>query len=219
MGERIAVVSANIGGFEKPVVHTPQSIPCDFYSISDGDAFPLRIRSMTPRLQARIVKTHMWQFVPGYDYYLWIDSSCRLSHKDSVKWFMEQLGDADIAVFKHPHRNTVQEEADYLKERLALEKSGRKQEYIVPRYEGEDIDGQLEAVDPSDTLLATTAFIYKYDLRTTHQMMKQWWYYISRYHSIDQLSLPYLLFESSLNVKIIEENYLKIPWIEHVRNK
>lgn len=208
---RIAVVSANFGGFDKTPDHVKQSVDCDFYHITEKQ-FPLRKNSMTPRLQARIVKTHMWDWAKGYKYRLWVDSSCRLSHPDSVKWFLEQLGDADIAVFKHPHRKTVQDEADYLKKRLAIDCP-----YITPRYESELIDEQLEQVNPGAELYASTAFIYRTRSAQTTIAMKNWWYQISRYHSIDQLSLPWVI--KSLNYKVIDKNYLKIPYLEYVRNK
>lgn len=201
MAVRCAVVSANIAGFDKP--------------INDGrititeKEFPLRDKSMTPRLQARIVKTHMWQFVPGYDYYLWIDSSCRLKSK---RWFLDQLGDADIAVFKHPHRNTVQEEADYLKTRLA-----KNCPYITPRYENELIDEQLAEVDPRAPLYASTAFIYRDTGDRIQSCMKAWYYYISRYHSVDQLSFSHIL--DGLLVKVISDNYENCEGMEFVRNK
>jgi hypothetical protein len=195
-------VSANFGSFDKPVDDGRITIT--------EKEFPGRNKSMTPRLQARIVKTHMWEFVPGYDYYLWVDSSCRLQ-KGGSQWFLNKLGDADIAVFKHPHRNTVQQEADYLKHRLAI-----KCPYITPRYEGEDIDGQLTAVDPSAPLYASTAFICK-DSPVLREAMKEWWYQISRYHSIDQLALPHAT--QSLRVNIIPDNYLKCEALQYVRNR
>src|SRR3990167_10663739 len=134
---KILVVSASLGGFDKRQSHIEQSIECDYYHYTDEN-FPPRSKSMTPRLQARIPKMMSWQMNPGYDYYLWVDSSCKLSDKNSVKWFLQQLGNADIAAFKHPNRQTVQEEADYLNERLELERAGKKQPYILPRYENED---------------------------------------------------------------------------------
>lgn len=202
MDVRCAVASANFGGFEKP-------IDDGRITITEKE-FPIRDKSMTPRLQARIVKTHMWQFVPGYDYYLWIDSSCRLKSK---QWFLEQLGDTDMAVFKHPHRDTIKEEADYLKERLHIGCS-----YITPRYEHEDIDGQLLAVDPNEMLFASTAFIYR-DSPKIRQAMKDWWYHISRYHSIDQLSLSEVLLDNECNVSVITENYENCEGVEYVRNR
>lgn len=199
---QIAVVSANIGGFEKPIDDGRTTI-------TDAE-FSRRDKSMTPRLQARIVKTHMWEFVPGHDYYLWVDSSCRLQ-KDGLRWFVDKLGGADIAVFKHPHRNTVQKEADYLKERL-----GMGCPYITPRYENEDIDGQLAVVDPSAELYASTAFICGNSPKV-RAAMRDWWYHISRYHSIDQLSLPYV--SRDLKVNVIPDNYLKCEALEYVRGR
>lgn len=217
---KICVISANLGGFEKTVYHEEQELPdgideIKFRCITDAE-YPPRLRSMTPRLQARIVKTFGWQFEPDFDYYLWIDSSCRLSRENSVKWFFDKLGDNDIAVFKHPRRNTIQEEADYLRERLVLEKEGRKQKYVLPRYENEDIDGQLTEVDPMQGLYASTVFICRNNSKIRHAL-KDWWYHISRWHSIDQLSLPFVLFENNCAVNVIQDNYLKCDYIEAVR--
>lgn len=216
---QVLVLSANMGGFEKPVNHEEQLLPegidrIDFRCVTD-ETFPPRSKSMTPRLQARIVKCFGWQMFPDYDYYLWIDSSCRLAREDSVQWFMEKVN-GDIAVFKHPRRNTVQEEADFLKERIILEKEGRKQQYILPRYENEDIDGQLLGVDPKQELYASTAFIYRNNSKMRHAL-KDWWYHISRWHSIDQLSLPFVLFENNCQTNVIADNYLKCKYLEPMR--
>lgn len=207
---QIAVVSANLGNFDKPIPFVKQSVPYDFHLFTD-DNYPPRKGAMTPRLQARIVKMFSWQFVPDYNYYLWVDSSCTLGHPDSVKWFLEQLGDSDVAVFKHPNRETVGEEAGYLKYRLSIDCP-----YITPRYKGEDIDGQLTEVDSGQELYATTAFIYRNNTRMRHAL-KDWWYHTSRYHSIDQLSLPFVLFENDCVTKVIPYSYLKIPWMTYVR--
>lgn len=207
---KILVVSASLGGFDEPRNHEQQSVDCDYYQFTDEN-FPPRFNSMTSRLQARIAKLFSWQLRPGYDYYLWVDSSCRLSSSDSVKWFLEQLGDEDIAVFKHPHRKTVQQEADYLKHRLSINCP-----YITPRYENELIDGQLAEIDPHAELYASTAFIC-HNTPEVQEALKEWWYHTSRFHSIDQLSLPWAI--QDLNVAVIDKNYLKIPELEYVRNK
>lgn len=205
----LAVVSANLGSFDIQGDPVPQSVPCTFTRITDRE-FPPRSSSLSPRLQARIVKLFMWQFVKA-DVYLWCDSSCTLSHPDSVKWFVDQLGTSDIAVFRHPNRKTVQEEADYLKHRLAI-----KCPYITPRYRGEDIDGQLSVVNPSAPLYASTAFIYQFSPRI-QVAMKEWWHHCSRFHSIDQLSFPWALEYAGCRVRVIEESYLKTKYLTYLR--
>src|SRR3990167_2863670 len=205
---KVAVITANLGNFEKEVSHCQQSFPADYIHFTDEN-FPPRFNAMTPRLQARIVKTFGWEMAPGYDYYLWVDNSCQLDNPDTIKWFLDQC--EDVVVFKHPHRKTVQEEADYLKHRLLINCP-----YITPRYENELIDEQLKAVDPSQELYASTAFMYR-NTPEAQAMLKEWWCHISQYHSIDQLSLPHVLSQSKLKVSVIPDNYLKIPYLKYVR--
>jgi len=215
--EKVAVVTANIGGLDKELDPVSQSVPFDFYRFNDKN-FPLRHCSMTPRLQARIVKMFSWQMMPRYGIYLWYDSSCQLANPDSVKWFVEQLKGYDLAIFKHPNRNTIKEEADYLKVRLA-----KKCPYITPRYENELIDEQLAEIFSSDgfvddKLLASTMMVYRNN-HTMQFLMKEWWYHVSRFHSIDQLSLPYAIFKAGCRVNIINEDYQHHPYLKYVRNK
>lgn len=209
---KVLVVTANLGDFDNPVKHTKQSVECDFYHFTDKN-FPPRTASMTPRLQARIPKMTSWLMRPGYDYYLWVDSSCRLAKKDSVKWFLEQLGDKDFAFFKHPQRNTVKEEADYLRHRLTINCP-----YITPRYKNERLDDQMAVVDPDGQLFASTAFIYKNDT-PARDALTIWWTHTSLYHSIDQLSLATALEHSGASYNVIDESYEKTPYLEYVRNK
>lgn len=209
----ILVYTANLDYFDKTEPNEEQNIPVDYKHWTDLE-FPPRFNAMTPRLQARLVKMFAWQMTPGYDFYLWVDSSCRLSRTDSVEWFLEQLGDKDMAVLKHNKRKTVQQEADYLKDRLELERAGKKDPYVISRYDGEDIDGALSEVNPNARLFASTAFIYRNNAYT-QAAMKEWWYQTSRYHSIDQLSLPHCL--ENLSYNVIDENYLDCKYLEYLR--
>jgi len=204
----VCTITASLGNFDKLYKPVKQSVPCDHYSFTDKN-FPPRHRSMTPRLQARIVKCFGWQMVPEHEIYLWVDGSCQLRHEDSVKWFRDKLGDADIAVFRHPHRKTIYEEAEYLRKRLE-----DKCDYITPRYENELLEEQIEAVRGyhDDRLYATTALIYRNEDKVK-DMMVNWWYHISRYHTIDQLSLPYCLFWSRCKVNVIEDDFMNTPYL------
>lgn len=215
MADRIAVITANLGGFDPIHEYVPQSVDYDFYRFTDEN-FPLRVCAMTPRLQARIVKCFAWQMVPGYEYYIWVDGSCSLWHEDSVKWFMEQLGIADVAFFKHPERDTIQQEADFVKK--CLEKQSK---YIVSRYYGELIDEQMAEIKShnlyaDDLLIASTAFVYRNN-SSVRGMLKEWWYHISRYHIIDQLALPFVLKRSECDYHIINEKYGEIPYLTYTR--
>jgi len=216
---KIAVITANTGKFEKPVPYVEQSVPYDFHMFTDEN-FPPRYCSMTPRLQARIPKMFGWQMAPGYDYYIWVDSSCALLHPDSVKWFIVMCAKFDFVVFKHPSRNTIREEADYLKQRLRM-----NCDYITTRYKNELIDEQMKVIEDDPTyvdnrLIASTAFAYR-NCEKIHNAMIQWWYHTSRFHSVDQLSFPYVLFKSWCSVNVIpvpmRQNVIKSMYVTHVR--
>ena len=202
------IVSANLGDFDKRQEHVPQMDAYFPYTFTDEN-YPPRKCSMTPRLQARIPKCFSWQMVPGHDTYLWIDSSCIMNQPNTLRWFIRKLGNADMAVFKHPNRETVQQEADYLKHRLHISCP-----YITPRYTNEDIDGQLAEVDPKAVLYASTSFIYR-NTPEVQAVLKEWWYHISRYHSIDQLSFPWVT--RNLKVNVIPDKYMKTKYLKYVR--
>ena len=209
----VAYIQANLGDFDaEPQGQVAQDIAHDYFYYDDSN-FPPRLNAMTPRLQARIVKMTMWQLHPDYDYYLWVDSSCVLSGSDSIQWFIDQLGDADMAVFKHPNRNTVQEEADYVQHRLDIGCP-----YITPRYAGERLKEQMEVVDPSAELYASTAFIMRNSTAAKDQMTI-WWLHTSLYHSIDQLSLPQAIAHSGAKVNVIPDDYTKCDYISYVRKR
>jgi hypothetical protein len=210
---RIAVVQTGKSNLD-PVDHTwtPQNIDHD-YIVYDDETFPPRINAMTPRLQARLAKMSSWQMSPGYDYYIWIDRSCVFSDPDAIQWFLDQLGDADMAFFKHPDRTTVKEEADYVQERL-----DKNCPYITPRYGNERMKEQMEVVDPEGQLYATTAFIYKNDT-PARDMLTIWWLHNSMYTTEDQLSCAHAIEASGAKVNMIDERYDKNKYIEFVRNK
>lgn len=213
---RVAVISANIGYFDPIVEYVRQSVSYDFFRFTD-DSFPSRVASMTPRLQARIPKCFGWQMAPDYDVYIWVDSSCSLQHEHSVVWFLEQCRGADFAFFKHPDRNTINEEYEFLKLKMQ-----EKNKYLYPRYMNELLEEQMMEIrsDKSfidDRLFASTAFVYKNNSRT-RAMLKEWWYHISRYHTIDQLALPYVLYKSKCTFNTINIKYTKTPYLTYTRN-
>lgn len=209
------VLTANLGGFDKQIKNVKQTMDHDFFRFTDEN-FPPRHGSMTPRLQARIPKTSGWQMKPGYEYYVWVDASCILAREDSLEWLINKCEDSDFVVFKHPNRNSIKEEADYLKERLA-----KNCPYITPRYENELIDEQVDIIAKDtryvdDHLFASTVMVYR-NTEKAHTALFDWFYHIARYHVIDQLSLPYVLWRSDCNVNVIQESYLKTPYLKYVR--
>jgi len=214
---RTTIITANLGSFDRMVDPVPQTANCDFHRYTDSN-MDSRSCVMTTKLQARIPKMFGWQLAPGYDCYIWIDSSFTFSQPDSVQWFLDKCGDADLAVLQHPARNTIQQESDFLKKRLE-----KGCPYITPRYKNEFLDEQLAVIkaDPEyvdDLLVATTVMVYK-NTPKVQAMMKEWWYHTSRYHNDEQLSFPYVLKKSGCSYNIIPDKYMGIPYITYLRKK
>lgn len=204
----LAVLTANLGNFDDPVDPVPQvtKIPYKFHRFTD-DNFP-PIAGLTPRLQYRIPKMFGWQMYPSFDYYIWLDGSVSLMREDSVEWFRDQIGDADIAVFKHPWRNTIREEVNFIEERLTRPDGDK---YLTPRYKNglhkeQYADILLDPDYVDDKLYASTAFIYR-DSEHMRDVLRAWWLHTSRYFTVDQIVLPFLLKDSV--VKMIEANPFK----------
>ena len=143
---KIALLSANLGNFDvnakDPVKQDlPEGISeITFHRFTDEDFPP--ITGLTPRLQYRIPKLFGWQMFPGYDIYIWFDSSCSLQRADCVKWFLDQLGDNDMAFFRHPWRSTIKQEVDHIEEKL--KQHGQE---VSSRVIGEMVMKQLKKID------------------------------------------------------------------------
>jgi len=212
---KIAILSANLNNFDTPVDPIPQETPKGFTEIlfhryTDKDFLP--ITGLTPRLQYRIPKLFGWEMMSGYDYYLWLDGSMSLIRPDAVKWFLENLGDSDIALFKHPWRNNIKEESDHIEEKLL-----QKGRYITSRYKNGLHKEQLAEClkDPGfkdNVLYTSTSFIYRNN-RKVQNAMKLWWYYQSRYFTCDQIVLPYITYKTKLKVSVINEDQYKSSYI------
>lgn len=211
----ICILTANLGDFDTPVDPVEQKLPEDthlrFHRFTDEDFPP--IADLPPRFQYRIPKMFGWQLEPDYDIYIWLDGSFSFTHDYCVEWFLEQLGDADIALFRHPWRKTMQEEADHIEEYLRKE-----DKYLTPRYRNglhkeqlADIQSDKSYVD--DVLFTSTAFIYR-NTEPVHDAMRMWWLHTSRYYTVDQIALPYAV--RNLTVNMIVENQYKIPYLTMV---
>jgi hypothetical protein len=201
---RVCVHTANLGGFDEILPPVAQlGVEMTYRIFTDAD-FPPRPKAMSRRLQARIPKIYGWDLEPGFDAYFWHDASLQLSRPDSVAWFLEQLDGADMVVFRHPWRNTAEEEAAFLRMKTA-----KGSNYILSRYEGEDLDGQMRAINDGrfvdDRFYASGAFIYRPTL-WVQAAMRMWWEHTSRFHCIDQLAMPYVLETNRVNVRVIDED-------------
>lgn len=215
---KIALIQASLGGFDKPEPHINQTLKHDEFLVTDEN-FPPRFNSMTPRLQAKIPKMFGWQMFPGYDYYLWLDGNLRLRHWESLQYFLDAIDEHDIAVLHHPRRDTVYWEYRYNWRGL---NNNAPSNYLTARYTNELLDEQYEVIknDPDfkDDLLVNGGIIMYRNTPEVQAMFKEWWYHVSRYLIMDQLSFPYVLKKSKLKVNVLPDKFDDCMWLENRRH-
>jgi len=206
------MISANLGGYDVPNVWPEQTIPVDVFRYTDANC-PPRPLAMTSRLQCGIPKWFGWDMHPGYDAYIWIDGSCAPTPV-CAEWFLDKLGDADIAVFAHPDRKTVREEYDFMTARMAR----RGETYLNSRYRGEWIDQAFARCDPNAKLVASTAFIYR-PVHWIRDALAQVWIEKTRFLLHDQFAFSDALDGADKAVRYIPDNYLKCPALTFTRKR
>jgi hypothetical protein len=212
---RAVIITANLGGFD-PEHAWAEQVPPPGWTVERrhfNDAnFPPRPKAMTSRLQPGILKMFGWQVLPGYDAYIWVDTSRTVTDPNYAAWMIANLGDADFALYRHPLRHSVAQEARYM-----LDKMAAGSPYLLSRYEGEWIAEQLSEILSypgfrDRVLYASTALAYR---PTGHarRALTEWWYHKTRYLLHDQLALPFVVWKHLCAVNPIEESvYAQTRW-------
>lgn len=216
---RIAVLSANLGSYDQPTVWPDLEVPVgstvDVHRFTD-DNFPPRTLAMTSRLQCGIPKWFPSDFVTA-DVTIWIDASCAPTPM-AVPWFLERIGAAEIAVFKHPERATIREEYEFMKARMA--RPGET--YLNSRYRGERLDEQYQAIVRAGhqelPLYASTAFACRSTTRV-RAALADVFLMKARYLLHDQLAFPHALRTHGCAVHVIPDNYLKCEALQFTRRR
>lgn len=209
---RVAILSAQL---YPEVTWVPQEIP-GFETVvwrSTDTTFPPRLRAMSPRMQARLPKCFGWEMVPGCDIYVWLDASFAIPSPHSVRWLIDGLD--DFVCFRHPVRNSIRDEAEYLAARAHTS-------YISRRYDGERLEAQLSILTDEgyvdDRLYAGGIFAYR-DSAVMRAAMTDWWLNQSKYHLNDQLSLPYVLWKHRARVSVVPGDIYDNLHFVHTQNR
>jgi hypothetical protein len=214
---KVLLSTANLGAIDEAAMpHVGQMAPDGIViemAAYDDLSFPPRRNALHPRLQAKLPKMLAHELRPGYDFYMWLDASIYLAHPHAVIWMIAQLGDSDLALFRHPFRASIATEADYC---MRLMAEGNV--YLRDRYANEPIAEQARSylADPDfvdDRLFACGVFCYRVGLVSgSPAFLPDWYYHCARHSVQDQLSLPYLLHKHRIRYAQIDDNLFETPY-------
>jgi len=172
---------------------------------------------MHPRLQAKIPKMLAWDTDPGFDYYVWLDSTFSIVRPDAVEWIVNYCDGVDVTFFKHSKRSSVREELAFMQEHLK-----RGDRYLEERYNSEPLAEQVAHYlqDPAfedSVLFECGVFVYSSQLvknRNTN-VLKEWFYQNCRWSLQDQLSLPYALSKIACSRRVFDTTIFDNPYFEY----
>lgn len=184
---KIAVYTAITAGKDslKPVARSGS----DFVLFSDSlhvapgwDVRPACNLFADPRRNARASKLLSHQYLPGYDYSLWLDGSIRLvsAVEDLINTYLSQ---SDIAFFQHSARTCVYDEASACTV-LGLDDPAVMAAQMAKYHQ--------DGYPACNGLIESGAILRRHSSRI-EIFNNAWWSECCRYSCRDQLSINYVL--------------------------
>lgn len=116
---RVLVYTANIGGHDRAWPAAQQNRIADWRYLTDDPTLvvpePWQRRLVVvndehPNMRAKWFRTHPPLY--AYDYCIWIDASMQVTNPGFVTQAIFACGDAPVALWRHPRRDCIYDEAD-----------------------------------------------------------------------------------------------------------
>tara|TARA_B100000959_G_scaffold70666_2_gene74885 strand:- start:9306 stop:9977 length:672 start_codon:yes stop_codon:yes gene_type:complete len=202
----IHFVSAHFGGpapWTQRIASQKHKVTTAYYTDQNT---PSRHLAMHPRLKAKIPKMLEWRFMEA-DWYVWLDSSIKITSPDIIEYILQTAGDAPLCLFRHSYVNSIAEESKRVRNNLQ-----RQIPYISKRYSGEPILEQIihyygDSNFRDENLFGMTFFAYH---RSAAPLMQEWFNENVIWTIQDQLSFPYVLQKSGMTYSTFD-GYITDP--------
>lgn len=115
---RVAWVSSVFGGYDVPAAPVPQDTACEYVLVTDRPLAcpPWRVVTerrpqLHPRLAAKVAKCRPDAWADA-DVFIWTDANVRVSDPGFIRWCLDGLGGAEIAVPRHPDCPSVADDME-----------------------------------------------------------------------------------------------------------
>ena len=167
-------------------------------------------RFKMPVMNAKIYKILSHTYFSS-QFTIYVDGNIFLNVPPS-KLISELLGEADIALFRHPWRHCLYQEHEPAKQRvLPLFKPLMDEQVINYRNEGMPVNFGLGECN----------MLIRRNNAITAEFNERWWAEICRYTNRDQMSFPYVLWKMKDRIKVnfIEGNIRRHPYFKYVNHR
>jgi hypothetical protein len=188
-----------------------------------------RLADLNPRMRAKWYKMHPHLLFPRgrpgwrenrrlrlvhplrrYDYTIWIDGSIAPKSEHFARDLVGAVGASGIAVFKHPDRDCIYDEA--------------KESVRWAKYNGLPIMQQVESYRAEGYpehhgLMAAGVIVRRTGLASLARMDEAWWQENLRWTCQDQLSLPVVQWRLGLTNEWIPRHLWFNPWYDYIPHR
>ena len=196
---KIAVVTSSIGSNEllEPIKYKG----VDYHAFTDNPSphwtnhpiIPFSVDTrFANRRNAKVYKILPFAFLPGYDYYFWVDATHRLE-TDPHYVITKYLSNSDIAVFKHADRNCIYLEAKGVIS-VNFDHSNLVQDQVA-FYRNMEY--------PNNNGLYELPARVQRNSPLTQRLGWMWWEQICMFSSRDQISFPFCLHQLGIKPSIL----------------
>ena len=131
-------------------------------------------------------------FLPDYDYYFWIDSTHTLQ-ANPQEVIDKYLTDSDVAVFKHPQRDCIYIEGEFVKQI----------KFDHPNLLEDQLEFYKDMCYPKNNGLYELPVRVQRNTKLTQQMGWMWWEQICMFSSRDQISFPFVCHQLGIKPSIL----------------
>jgi len=170
---------------------------------SDIKVFREYSKFVLPVMNAKIYKILPWLFL-NCDISIWVDGNIfPLVEKERL--VKEFLKDADMAIFKHPDRDCIYDEAPACKGLYPNNDYHKRIDEQIAYYQAKGIEGKG---------MAECNFIIRRHNKKVKDFCNDWWSHICRFSERDQLSYPVV--DKDLKINYIKGNIRNHPYFKYI---
>jgi hypothetical protein len=160
-------------------------------------------RYASARMSAKYFKAVPHIVLPEYEETIWIDGSFRIEDPAFVREILGYLDHAGIALFQHPDRICIYEEAAVSKQ--------------MPKYADQDIDRQVrhyreQGYPEKNGLFACGVVARRRDDPVIRCLNELWLRENLRFSCQDQVSLPFLLWKLDVHPVVFLQHLWRCRW-------
>jgi len=161
----------------------------------------------TASKKQRHVKIHWPQVFNEYEYSLYMDSGVELLTDPNI--FIDMLGDKDLLLFDHYRRDCLYEEA----RECLVRGLGDSQEITA------QVSHYLSEGYPSHNGLYGCTVLFRRHTEAMRDFSERWWKEVQRFSSRDQISFPYVKWETGFQVATFPVRWHNNSWFVWHRPK